>query len=75
MFANLWYQDADAKKEREDREKAELDERNRIVAEKLREKMKLLDEQKLEEKRLRRENAKLMVRYTTHILIYRYIDR
>lgn len=69
MFANLWYQDADAKKEREDREKAELDERNRIVAEKLREKMKLLDEQKLEEKRLRRENAKLMVRY--HILIYR----
>lgn len=61
MFANLWYQDANAKKEREDREKAELDERNRIVAEKLREKMKLLDEQKLEEKRLRRENAKLMV--------------
>lgn len=63
MFANLWYQDANAKKEREDREKAELDERNRIVAEKLREKMKVLDEQKLEEKRLRRENAKLMVRY------------
>lgn len=66
MFANLWYQDANAKKDREDREKAELDERNRIVAEKLREKMKVLDEQKLEEKRLRRENAKLMVRY--HIL-------
>lgn len=71
MFANLWYQDANAKKEREDREKAELDERNRIVAEKLREKMKLLDEQKLEEKRLRRENAKLMVRYTIY---YTYID-
>lgn len=64
MFAELWYQDADAKKEREDREKAELVERHRRVNESLREKMRALDEQKLEEKRQRNENAKLLVTTT-----------
>lgn len=61
MFAQLWYQDVNAKKEREDQERRELNERNKAIMDSIRERMRILDEQKLEEKRLRNENAKLMV--------------
>ena len=71
MFAEMWYQDAEAKREREDREKVELAERNRRVNESLREKMRALDEQRLEEKRQRNENAKLMVkRHYHHLFLF-----
>lgn len=61
MFADLWYQDLNAKKEREEQEKQNLLERNRTVTQVLKEQMKVLEDQKLEEKRARNENAKLMV--------------
>jgi hypothetical protein len=42
MFADLWYQDLNAKKEREEQEKQNLLERNRTVTQVLKEQMKVL---------------------------------
>ena len=61
MFANMWYQDIEAKKEREDQEAKRQHERNQQTLAVLKEQMKVLEDQRLEQKRLRNETARLMV--------------
>ena len=56
----MWYQDIQAKKEREDNEARKLAERNQQTAAVLREQMQVLEAQKEEEKRLRIENSRLV---------------
>lgn len=61
IFANLWYQDIQAKKDREDRDARKQAERNRQVADILKEQMLVLEKQKEEEKIIRAQNARLLV--------------
>ncbi len=63
IFANLWYQDIQAKKDREDRDARKQAERNRQVADILKEQMLVLEKQKEEEKIIRAQNARLLVIY------------
>ena len=51
-----------AKKEREDNDARKLAERNKEISAVLKEQMQVLEKQKEEEKRLRVENARLMVK-------------
>ena len=62
MFADLWYQDIKAKKDKEDEIARKQYERNHETASVLKEQMQVLEDQKMEEKRLRNETAKLMVK-------------
>ena len=61
VFADLWYQDIQAKKNREDAETKKKHEQNMHMSNILREQMQVLEKQKEEEKRLRNENVKLLV--------------
>ena len=61
VFADLWYQDIQAKKDKEDRDVREKAEKNRQVSSVLREQMLVLEKQKEEQKQLKMENAKLLV--------------
>jgi len=60
VFAELWYQDIQAKTAKEEEKNRLAHERNRQVAGVLKEQMKVLDDQKLEEKRIKNENTKLI---------------
>ena len=62
MFADLWHNDMLAKKQREDEDARKHLEKNYQTAAVLKEQMKVLEHQKEEEKRLRLENTKLIVR-------------
>lgn len=66
MFADLWYEDIKAKKDREDREKLELQNRNQQVNQVLKQQMKVLDDQKMDERRQRNENVKNLVSYRSN---------
>ena len=57
----MWFQDIQAKKDKEDREARKVYERNREVSAILKDQMKILEDQKFEENRLRVENARLLV--------------
>jgi hypothetical protein len=57
----LWQRDIDTKKDREDREALSLANRNKEIAAVLKQQMQILENQKEEEKRLKAENARLMV--------------
>jgi hypothetical protein len=61
MFADLWYNDMLAKKQREDEDIRKHLEKNYQTAQVLKEQMQVLERQKEEEKRLRLENTKLIV--------------
>ncbi|CAF0710400.1 unnamed protein product [Brachionus calyciflorus] len=60
MFADLWYQDIQAKKDKEDREARKAYEKNMEVAQVLKQQMEVLERQKEEEKRIKAENGRLM---------------
>ena len=62
MFADLWYNDMLAKKQREDEDARKNLEKNYQTAQVLKEQMQVLERQKEEEKKLRLENTKLIVR-------------
>ena len=57
----MWFQDIQAKKDKEDREAKKVYDRNREISAILKEQMKVLEDQKFEENRLRVENARLLV--------------
>jgi hypothetical protein len=61
MFADLWYQDIQAKKDKEDRDARKAYEKNREVAQILKQQMEVLERQREEEKRIKAENGRLMV--------------
>lgn len=63
----MWYQDIEAKKNREDMEARDQAERNQKVAAILKEQMQVLEKQREEEKRLRIENSRLIVNVYTSI--------
>ena len=65
IFADMWYQDIQAKKDKEDREAKKVYDRNREISAILKEQMKVLEDQKFEENRLRVENARLLVKKIT----------
>lgn len=69
VFAKLWYDDIQSKKDKEDREAAIRQEKNQQVAAILKQQMQILDKQKQEEKRIRAETGKLMVHFLKFILI------
>ncbi len=60
IFADMWYKDMLAKKEREENEARKQVERDKEISSVLKEQMLVLEKQKEEEKRLRAENARLM---------------
>ncbi|RMZ98613.1 cilia- and flagella-associated 53-like [Brachionus plicatilis] len=60
IFADLWYQDIQAKKDREDRDAKKALERNMEVAGILKQQMEVLERQKEEEKQIKAENGRLM---------------
>lgn len=61
IFTELWYQNIEAKKAREDRDAAAAYERNMQTAVVLKEQMQILEKQKEKEKWLIMENARLSV--------------
>ena len=65
----MWYQDIQAKTAKEEEKNRLAHERNRHVAGVLKEQMKVLDDQKLEEKRIKNENTKLIVNKLNEHLI------
>ncbi len=66
MFADLWYNDMLAKKQREDDEAKKTADRNQATVKVLREQMQVLEKQKEEDKKLRLENTKLIVSTTIY---------
>ena len=63
MYAQLWEQDMVAKSQREEAEEKAKILRNREVVETLRKQMAALETQKAEEKKLKAEEAQLLVGY------------
>lgn len=61
VFAEMWYQDIEAKNHKEDEKQRIAKERNMEVSLVLKKQMQVLEQQKQEEKRIRLENAKLLV--------------
>ncbi len=57
----MWYQDIQQKKLKEDEKMYQAKQRNLQVSSVLQEQMKVLEAQKMEEKRIKNENAKLIV--------------
>ena len=57
----MWFQDIQAKKDKEEREAKKVYDRNREITAILKDQMKVLEDQKFEENRLRVENARLLV--------------
>ena len=57
----MWYQDIQAKNQKEDEKQRVAKERNMEVSMVLKQQMQVLEQQKQEEKRIRLENAKLLV--------------
>ncbi len=72
MFAEMWHQDIQAKKEREDIDARNLHERNQQTVSILREQMQVLERQKEEEKQLRIENSRLIVNNIIPSIIYSF---
>lgn len=60
IFADMWYQDIQAKNFREDEKERIAKERNLQVSKVLKQQMEVLEQQKMEAKRIRNENAKLL---------------
>lgn len=60
IFAEMWYQDIEAKNFKEDEKMRKAKERNMQVSAVLKQQMEVLEAQKLEAKRIRNENAKLL---------------
>lgn len=60
VFAEMWYQDIQAKNQKEDEKQRVAKERNMEVSMVLKQQMQVLEQQKQEEKRIRLENAKLL---------------
>ena len=66
MYAQLWEQDMVAKSQREEAEEKAKILRNREVVETLRKQMAALETQKAEEKKLKAEEAQLLVGYSPY---------
>jgi cilia- and flagella-associated protein 53 len=60
IFANLWYEDIKAKKQREEIDAQRAKDKNKETAHILRQQIDVLEEQRQEERRLRNENVKLV---------------
>lgn len=60
VFADMWYQDIEAKNLKEDDKLRKTKERNLQVSAVLKQQMEVLENQKLETKRIKNENAKLL---------------
>lgn len=60
IFAEMWYQDIEAKNFKEDEKVRRAKERNMQVSAVLKQQMEVLEAQKMEAKRIRNENAKLL---------------
>lgn len=60
IFADMWFNDIQAKKDKEDQQAKKVYQRNRDVAAVLKEQMQVLEDQKFEENRLRVENSRLL---------------
>lgn len=60
VFADMWYQDIEAKNLKEDEKARIRKEKNREVSLVLKQQMEVLEQQKQEAKRIRNENAKLL---------------
>ncbi len=60
IFAEMWYQDIQAKNFKEDEKARVRKEKNMEVSSVLKQQMEVLERQKLEAKRIRNENAKLL---------------
>ncbi len=67
----MWYQDIEAKNHREDEKQRIAKEKNMEVSKVLKQQMQVLEQQKQEEKRIRLENAKLLVIYLTFLKLFR----
>ena len=67
----MWAKDIQAKQDREDREAQKVADRNKQVSTVLKEQMQVLEYQKEEEKRIRADTARLMVK----IISYKYFFR
>jgi len=60
VFAEMWYQDIQAKNLKEDEKARVRKEKNMEVSAVLKQQMEVLERQKLESKRIKNENAKLI---------------